>query len=163
MIEAVDLRGWGRMWPSIVFSIFLIVVSAVLSSVQLRSWRAACRRELNDRDRRFYSRQFRRRIQIDVMIGVVGVAVLGGLWINDAKAKFFYLPYSILYIIVYFQEVLFKIIGRTPILTRYRLKSSQKKIVYNGEKIYRELNWTPPVSLDDALNNMLEYEMRRKN
>ena len=77
------------MWSSIVFSIFLIVVSAVLSAVQLRSWRAAGRRELNERDRRFLGRQFRRRIQIDVMIGVVGVAILGGLWITDPAAKIF--------------------------------------------------------------------------
>ena len=79
------------------------------------------------------------------------------------QAKFLYFPYSILYIIVYFQEVLFKLIDRTPFLTRYRLESSQKKIVYDGDKIRRELNWTPPVSLDDALNNILEYEMQRQN
>ncbi len=78
-------------------------------------------------------------------------------------AKFLFLPYSILYIIVYFQEVLFKLIGRTPLLTRYRLESSQKKIIYSGEKICKELDWTPPVSLDDALSHMIEYEMQRQN
>ena len=79
------------------------------------------------------------------------------------QAKFLYLPYSILYVIVYFQEVLFKLIGRTPFLTRYRLESSQKKIIYSGEKICKELDWTPPVSLDDALYNMIEYEIQRQN
>ena len=79
------------------------------------------------------------------------------------QAKFLYLPYSILYIIVYFQEVLFKLIGRSPFLTRYRLESSQKKTVYSGKKICKELDWTPPVSMDDALNNMIEYEIQRQN
>ena len=79
------------------------------------------------------------------------------------RAKFFNFPYSLLYVIVYFQEILLKLIGRTPFLTRYRLESSQKKIIYDGKKICRELSWTPPVSVDDALNNMIEYEMQRQN
>ena len=78
------------MWFSILFSIFLIVVAAVLSAVQVRTWRSARRRELNDRDRRFVDRQFRRRIQIDVMIGVVGVAVLGESWVAGPVAKAIY-------------------------------------------------------------------------
>lgn len=78
-------------------------------------------------------------------------------------ARFFYFPYSLLYVIVFFQEVLLKLIGKDPFLTRYRLNSSQKQIVYNGKKICRELNWTPPVSLDDALNNMIDYEIKRQN
>ncbi len=79
------------------------------------------------------------------------------------RARFFNFPYSLLYVLVYFHEILFKIIGRAPFLTRYRLESSQKEIVYDGEKICRELNWTPPVSLDDALSNMIEYEIQKQN
>lgn len=79
------------------------------------------------------------------------------------RAKFFNFPYSLLYVIVYLQEILIKIIGKAPFLTRYRLESSQKKVVYDGKKICRELNWTSPVSVDDALNNMIEYEIQRQN
>lgn len=79
------------------------------------------------------------------------------------RAKFFNFPYSLLYVIVYLQEILIKIIGRVPFLTRYRLESSQKQVVYDGKKICRELNWTPPVSLEDALSNIIEYEMQRQN
>ena len=79
------------------------------------------------------------------------------------KAIFLYFPYSILYVIVYFQEILFKRINKVPFLTRYRLKSSQKQVIYDGKKICKELNWTPPVSLDDALNNMIECKMQIQN
>lgn len=79
------------------------------------------------------------------------------------QAMFFNFPYSFLYVIVYFQELLMKIIGRAPFLTRYRLESSQKQIIYDGKKICRELNWRAPVSLDIALNNIIEYEINRNN
>lgn len=78
-------------------------------------------------------------------------------------AMFFNVPYSLLYVIVFFQETLLKFIGREPFLTRYRLESSQKKVVYEGKKFCSELNWIPPVSVNDALNNIIEYEMQREN
>lgn len=78
-------------------------------------------------------------------------------------ALFLTLPYRILYLFVYAQEVLFNIIHTPPFLTRYRLESSQKEIVYSGEKICTELDWIPPVSLEGALSRMVEYELERKN
>lgn len=77
-------------------------------------------------------------------------------------AWFFYLPYPLVYVIVYLQEILMKAIGRVPFLTRYRLESSQKMVIYDGKKICRELNWVPPVSVGDALNRTVEYEMQRQ-
>jgi nucleoside-diphosphate-sugar epimerase len=76
------------------------------------------------------------------------------------RSKFIYFPFSILYAVVYLQEMLFKCIRLKPILTRYRLESSQKKIVYDGNKICRELNWKPPVSMDEALHNIINYEIQ---
>lgn len=78
-------------------------------------------------------------------------------------AMFFNFPYTFLYMSVCFYELLMKIIGKEPFLTRYRLKSSQNQIVYDGTKICGELDWAPPVLLDDALNNVVEYEKQRKN
>ena len=78
------------------------------------------------------------------------------------RAIFLNLPYTLLYVIVYFQEILFKLIGRAPYLSRYRLESSQKEIVYDGKKICRELNWIPPVPVDVALNNVIEYELQKQ-
>jgi len=77
------------------------------------------------------------------------------------KAMFLYFPYSLLYLIVFFMEIFFKLIGRPSFLTRYRLESSQKKIVYDSKRICRELDFTSPVSMDVALKNIIEYEMQK--
>lgn len=74
------------------------------------------------------------------------------------RSKFIYLPFSVLNVIVYFQEILFKCIRLKPFLTRYRLESSQKKIIYDSKKICRELNWKQPVSMNDAMQKIIEYE-----
>ncbi len=78
------------------------------------------------------------------------------------NAKFFYIPYFLLYILVFIQEILFKLINKKPLLTRYRLKSSQKVVLYSGKKIHEELGWTPPVSLDKALDNCIEHELTNR-
>lgn len=78
-------------------------------------------------------------------------------------ALFLNVPYRLLYLIVYIQGVLFNIIHIPAFLTRYRLESSQKEIVYSGERVCLELDWIPPVSLESALNRMIEHEMEKKN
>lgn len=78
------------------------------------------------------------------------------------RAKFLYFPYTLLYVIVFFMEIFFKFIDKPSFLTRYRLESSQKKIIYDSKMICRQLNWTPPVSMNVALKNTIEYEMKKK-
>jgi nucleoside-diphosphate-sugar epimerase len=72
----------------------------------------------------------------------------------------FYFPYSLMNFMVYAQEILCKILGRAPFLTRYRLISSQRNITYDNSKIVNTLNWKPVVTINEALNTVLEY---RKN
>ena len=74
------------------------------------------------------------------------------------KAKCFYIPYSLFYLIVFFQEILTRMLKRKPFLTRYRLASSQKNILYDSTKIQRDLNWNPPVTTQQAINNVIQYE-----
>jgi 2-alkyl-3-oxoalkanoate reductase len=77
-----------------------------------------------------------------------------------SRAMFLYIPYWLIYSLVYFQEILAaNILKRKPFLTRYRLTSSQKKIVYDSSKIQKELNWKPQVTLRDAIGKVLAYEM----
>lgn len=71
-------------------------------------------------------------------------------------AKFFYMPFSIFYSLVSMQEVLTKILKRSPFLTRYRIVSSQKNICYSGEKIRKALNWTPPHTLKEAMEKVIK-------
>ena len=77
------------------------------------------------------------------------------------KAFIFYFPYKLLYFIIYAQEILCKVLKRPPFLTRYRLISSQKNISYDNSKIINTLNWSPAVTIDEALNALLEFERKR--
>jgi len=77
------------------------------------------------------------------------------------RASCLYIPYSFLYFVVYMQEKLFPWMGRKPFLTRYRLASSQKSILYDSSKIQKELGWQPSVSLEEGIKNVLEYELNR--
>jgi 2-alkyl-3-oxoalkanoate reductase len=73
-----------------------------------------------------------------------------------------YIPFSILKMIVYFQEKLFRAIKRRAFLTCYRLVSSQKPIIYDSSKIRNDLGWNPPVSPEAAFDTLISYE-RNKN
>jgi nucleoside-diphosphate-sugar epimerase len=72
-----------------------------------------------------------------------------------------YIPYSLLYPMVYMQEKLFSWMGRKPFLTRYRLTSSQKSILYDSAKLQTELGWKPPVSVEEGIKAVLEHEANR--
>jgi predicted dehydrogenase/nucleoside-diphosphate-sugar epimerase len=76
-------------------------------------------------------------------------------------SRYIYIPYRLLCLIVFIQEMTFKILKRKPFLTRYRLKSSQKNIIYNASKIREQLNWNPPVSVKEGLDRLFEYEIKR--
>lgn len=77
------------------------------------------------------------------------------------KARYIYIPYRLLYLIVLFQEILLKMLRRDPFLTRYRLTSSQKNVIYEISKIRNELNWNATVTAKEALNNIFEFEMKK--
>ena len=70
-------------------------------------------------------------------------------------AVFLRLPYWALYAAVACQEALCRMIRRPPALTRYRLISSQRPVVYDAGKITRALGWTPAVGFDQAVKFML--------
>jgi predicted dehydrogenase/nucleoside-diphosphate-sugar epimerase len=76
-------------------------------------------------------------------------------------AHYFYVPYRILYLTVFLQEVIFKLLRRKPFLTLYRLISSQKNVVYDSSKIRIEIEWTPLVAAKDGLKKVLDYETRK--
>lgn len=77
------------------------------------------------------------------------------------RARSVYIPYCLLYAAVYVQEKLFSWMGRKPVLTRYRLNSSQKSILYDSSKLQRDLGWQPAVSFDAGARNVVEYESNR--
>jgi len=73
----------------------------------------------------------------------------------DPRAKVSYLPYAVLDAAVWGQELLCRALGRPPVLTRYRLSSSQKSVTYDCTKIIRRLDWRPPVSQQEALAQLV--------
>jgi nucleoside-diphosphate-sugar epimerase len=74
------------------------------------------------------------------------------------KAHYINIPYWFLYSAVYFQELLTGMLGRRPFLTRYRLTSSQRSIVYDSSRIEKDLGWKPVIAPKDAIDKILAYE-----
>ncbi|NLI83722.1 MAG: NAD-dependent epimerase/dehydratase family protein [Deltaproteobacteria bacterium] len=77
------------------------------------------------------------------------------------KSLHVYIPYSLLYVTVGMQELMFRLLRRKPFLTRYRLTTSQKKILYDSSKISKELRWNPPVTVEQSLENLYRHELHR--
>lgn len=77
------------------------------------------------------------------------------------KSLIFYFPYSLMYTMTWGQEVMFKIMKRNPVLTRYRLVSSQKHITYDNSKIVNKLAWRSEISNEEAIAAIINFEKRR--
>ena len=77
------------------------------------------------------------------------------------ESRTVYVPLSLLKVIVFLQENLFTLVKKPPVLTMYRLISSQKPVLYDAEKIRIDLSWIPPVPVDTAYNNIINYEICR--
>lgn len=60
-------------------------------------------------------------------------------------------PYWFIYSAVWFQEIVFKMMHRNPVLTRYRLSSATTDIAFSNAKIKRELGWSPRTTLEEGL------------
>jgi nucleoside-diphosphate-sugar epimerase/predicted dehydrogenase len=78
------------------------------------------------------------------------------------RARVLYLPYAILYSITWMQEIAFGLMKRRPVLTRYRLTSSQRSVTYDGRKLAERLGWTPRVSLAEALDQLVDSELSKR-
>jgi len=66
-----------------------------------------------------------------------------------------YLPYGLLEYVVAVQERLFYLFKCRPILSQYRLDSSQKPIVYDSSRLVDELEWQPRMKFAEAVEVIL--------
>lgn len=73
-------------------------------------------------------------------------------------SRSFYIPYRLLYFLVMVQERLFTALHRKPVMSCYRLTSSQNPVVYDVTKIVKDLDWQPEVSFEEAVANLNEYK-----
>ncbi len=77
------------------------------------------------------------------------------------KSRIIYFPYHLLYFITWVQEILFGILNRDPVLTRYRLISSQRRIAYDNSKIKNVLNWAPLITVDESVEAISKFERNK--
>jgi nucleoside-diphosphate-sugar epimerase/predicted dehydrogenase len=77
-------------------------------------------------------------------------------------ARVWYMPYSLLYGITWLQELAFGVLRRRPVLTRYRLTSSQRNVIYDCRKLTDRLSWKPKVSLGEALGRLVDSELSKR-
>ena len=74
-------------WGTIVFGSLLVVMALVLLGIHWQSWQKIDHGGLSERERLFYRQQFRRRIQASGMLGVVGLLMIGTLWLETAWSE----------------------------------------------------------------------------
>jgi len=80
------------MWTSIVFGLLLITGSAFLFVRNQLAWRATRTSQHDAIELEFLQRQYRRRTQANIIMGIVGVAVIVGIWLtNTIVAAFFWM------------------------------------------------------------------------
>ncbi len=72
-----------------------------------------------------------------------------------------YFPYMLLSAIIWGQEILFRILKRSPFLTRYRLISSQRNVRYDNSKIKATIQWSPVIKMDEAVDAILKFEKNK--
>lgn len=71
------------------------------------------------------------------------------------RARVLFLPHSLVEAAVFLQEGLFTLVRLKPILTRYRLASSQHPVIFDSSKIRQELGWQPKKSFQEAIEELL--------
>jgi hypothetical protein len=71
----------------------LVVISTLLVVWHVRSWHAVRDGQADDADRDFHWRRFRRRMQTSIMVGIVGLAVLGGQLLDFRRHPSVYVFY----------------------------------------------------------------------
>lgn len=77
------------------------------------------------------------------------------------KSRTVYLPYSLLYCLTWLQEKAFGLVRRTPLLTTYRLTSSQRQIKYDASKIRSTIGWQPRLTFDQAVAEIVSRKGTR--
>ncbi len=68
----------------------LVAASIGLTAWHLRALRAADHGGLGEQEQTFHTRRFRRRAQASIMVGVIGLLLLGELWLKDPRVMLLY-------------------------------------------------------------------------
>lgn len=79
------------------------------------------------------------------------------------RARVLYVPYALLFGITWLQKIGLWFVGRPPYLSRYRLTSSQRNVLYDSRKITARLGWKSPISPDEAINRLVQFELSKQH
>ena len=112
------------MLPTILLGLALLVFSGLLVWTHMRGWRAAVRGDLDERDRLFAWRQFRRRMQSSTMIGIAAVAIMAAPYVTSIASPLL----SLFYLLGLFLLVLWIVLlaGVDAIATRRHYTTLQR-------------------------------------
>ncbi len=76
------------------------------------------------------------------------------------KAIVIYCPMSLLLVLTWLQEKLLSLLGKQPVLTVYRLVSSQKRVRYGTSKIENAIGWRPRIRFDQGAEQLIRAHER---
>jgi nucleoside-diphosphate-sugar epimerase len=74
----------------------------------------------------------------------------------NPKSRIVYLPYPLLNMMVRGQEILLRLLRIKPLLTCYRLESSQTPVLYDSSKLINDLRWQPVVHFDAGAASLVQ-------
>lgn len=78
------------------------------------------------------------------------------------RARVAYVPFGLIYAATWLQERMSALLKRQPVLSCYRLSSSQAPARYDSSLIERRLGWRARVSIDEAMNRIVASELSRR-
>ncbi len=82
MTYLLGTASTSAMWSSLLFGLVLFAVAAFLFVTNRRTWKQRMVDDLDERSLDFFHRQYRRRRQVNVLLGVVAIAILLGVWVQ---------------------------------------------------------------------------------
>jgi nucleoside-diphosphate-sugar epimerase len=71
-----------------------------------------------------------------------------------------YVPLKLLLTLTWCQEKLMRILGRPPLLTVYRVLSSQKRVRYSTSKIEKAIGWRSCVNFEQGVEHLMKQQAR---
>jgi len=123
--------------PFLLFAAGLWVVSALLISTHLVAWRKVRDREVDDRDREFAWRQFRRRIQASSMLAIVGLGIVLGGWVRPREQPALFVTiWAVVAVIVLWMVLL---AAADALATRAHLMSSIRRERHEAARFSTEM------------------------
>ena len=72
-----------NIWSAVPIPLFLLICAAALMGMHARTWRSVQEQEMDDRERDYHRRQFRRRMQSSGMLAVLAAGIFVGQWVSQ--------------------------------------------------------------------------------